>query len=752
MSFIREEALRLIQQQIFTCSQSGAKVQADLDNKSGDILVTLFDTSIIDATPYRVRIRFRISYLESEAETTVARIKVSTIAHELNRTALFEVHRQTNEDVWERMHPWQFAYDGTCTVKAPPYGAGVSAQDAAPFAQLVVSRSNRLTLQQDAVERCLRMLIDEHEVSSKIRTELFLRRKKLREESLAFREELLLCAVSILSCGDLQTVLNLSPVLLKLLIRESKARKLSKVMLSDQTTFPSREAMICRPIEGVLDIASAWAPLSVGKGRSPNQLRAMSGRKPDRRPRVEWNVVLEPVPIVIQGLGVIGRRPESTQSFFDETLEKDVNLLIKTATDDPRGENLVQISNKHVESIVPDSERDTLGKYCKELSSLCIIRTIHVPVPVPVVQVFYSDSSLHCFMERHHIMADMRHVENTAALREMDRSQFTLWDGTFCFDAVIDKSLKEPVHHDRPGSGETISRIASIYRPISDPIPRIARVSYRIAAGVFSTAQHVDLLQTWRSACLTRPKGIPKPWLEDSVFIDGLEDAHVPLGLDTESTVSLAMAIVDELATPVNLQKILHSSAYKFPSILTHEYLQEDGATSVEASRDYPVKIPENEANERYADEFNVQPVIEPIPVSTFAVLAGSKRAVQFKATVEKIKARNAMAHEIAADLSRKAYESSRPVPWRFSDESTSMTAGMWYTRDPEEGGIARGDPRWNMSPLSDSAKHGWGSKLCALIEQSVFQGNDSSKIPQKLLQACKNYSVAVCRRRKSKL
>ena len=36
------------------------------------------------------------------------------------------------------MHPWQFAYDGTCTVRAPPYGSGVTAQDAAPFAQLVV--------------------------------------------------------------------------------------------------------------------------------------------------------------------------------------------------------------------------------------------------------------------------------------------------------------------------------------------------------------------------------------------------------------------------------------------------------------------------------------------------------------------------------------------------------------------------------------------------------------------------------------
>jgi hypothetical protein len=482
MSFIRVEALRLIQQQIFTCSQSGAKVECDLD-KSGDVIVTLFETSIIDSTPYRVRIRFRISYLESEAETTVARIKVSTIAHELNRTALYEIHRQTSEDSWERMHPWQFAYDGTCTVKAP-YGSGVTAQDAAPFAQLVVSRSNCLTIKHDAVERCLRMLIEEHEVSSKMRSDMFTRRNKLREESLAFREELLLCAVSILSCGDLQTVLNLSPVLLRLLNKESNAKNLSKIMSTDQTTFPSREAMVCRPIEGVLDIASAWAPLSVGKERSPNQLRAMSGRKPDRRPRVVWNVVLEPVPIILQGMGVIGRRPESSQCFFDETLEKDISALIRAATDDPRGEKLIQISNKHVNSIVPDSERDTLGRYCKELSSLCIVRTIHVPVPVSCIQVFYSDPSLHCLMERHQIMADMRHVENTAALREMDRTQFSLWDGTNCFDAVIDQSLKEPVHDDLPGSGDAIAKISSILRPISDPIPRIARVSYRIAAGV----------------------------------------------------------------------------------------------------------------------------------------------------------------------------------------------------------------------------------------------------------------------------
>lgn len=746
MSFLRVEALRLIQQQIFTCSQSGAKVECDL-YKSGDVIVTLFETSIIDSTPYRVRIRFRISYLESEAETTVARIKVSTIAHELNRTALYEIHRQTSEDSWERMHPWQFAYDGTCTVKAPPYGSGVTAQDAAPFAQLVVSRSNYLTIKHDAVERCLRMLIEEHDVSSKMRSDMFERRNKLREESLAFREELLLCAVSILSCGDLQTVLNLSPVLLKLLNKESSARKLSKIMSSDQTSFPSREAMVCRPIEGVLDIASAWAPLSVGKERSPNQLRAMSGRKPDRRPRVVWNVVLEPVPMILQSMGVIGRRPESSQCFFDETLEKDISALIRAATDDPRGENLIQISNKLVNSIVPDSERDTLGRYCKELSSLCIVRTIHVPVPVSCIQVFYSDPSLHCLMERHQIMADMRHVENTAALREMDRSQFSLWDGTNCFDAVIDQSLKEPVHDDMPGSGDTIATISSILRPISDPIPRIARVSYRIAAGVFSRVNHVELLKTWRSCCLTRPKGIPKPWLEDSVFIDGLEDAHVPLGLDTESTVSLAMAIVDELASPINLQKVLHSSAYKFPSILTHERLFDDNSNNIEASHDYPVKIPENEAKERYINEFNVQPVIEEIPVSTFAVLAGSKRAVQFKEKVAKIKAINAAAHEIAAELSRKAYESARPVPWRFSDEGLSITAGMWYSREPEEGGIARGDPRWNISSLSASAQQGWTYSLSSCIEKKVFKSDPPGKIQQKLLQACKNYSVAVCKK-----
>lgn len=743
ISFIRVEALKIIQQQIFTVSQSGGTVSADHDLTTGDVIVTILDTSIIDASIYRVRIRFRISYLESEAETTIARIKVSTIAHELNRSALFEIHRQSSDNSWERMHPWQFAYDGTCTVRAPPYGAGVTAQDAAPFAQLVISRSNRFTLQFDAVERCLQMLINEHEISSNILKESFIYRNKCRQEALTFREELLLCAISILSCGDLQTVLNLSPVLLKLLNKDSSARRTSSLMSSNQTTFPSREIMTRSPIESVLDLASVWAPLSVGKGRSPNQLRAMSGRKPDKRPRVEWKVKLEPVPVILQGLGVIGRRPEGINSFFDGTIENDLHILTREAIDDPLGENFIQILNKHVHSIVPDSERDTLGRYCKDLSSLCIIRTIHVPVPVPCIQVFYSDSSLHTLMERHQIMADMRHVENTAALRSMERSKFTLWDGTSCWDSIIDTSLEDVVHDDQPNSGNVITKIASILRPVKQPIPRIATLSYRVAAGVFSTLKHVELLKSWRSLCLTKPKGIPRPWLEDSVFIDGLEDAHVPLGLDTESTVSLAMAIVDELASPINLQKILHSSAYKFPSILTHERSQSVDTSNIESSRDYPVKISEKDIKELYVDNFNIQPIVEPIPVSTFAVLTGSKRAVQFKETVAKIKARNAVAFETAASSSRKAYEDARQVPFRFSDESTSMTAGMWYSREPEEGGVARGDPRWNIIPVSPRGDTRIIDGMKKSIEINIFKG-DSSKSLQKLLQADKEYSVPV--------
>jgi hypothetical protein len=74
------------------------------------------------------------------------------------------------------------------------------------------------------------------------------------------------------------------------------------------------------------------------------------------------------------------------------------------------------------------------------------------------------------------------------------------------------------------------------------------------------------------------------------------------------------------------------------------------------------------------------------------------------------------------------------------------MTAGMWYYREPEEGGIARGDPRWNVSSLSASAQQGWGYSLSSCIEKKVFK-SDTGKIQQKLLQACKNYSVAVCKK-----
>jgi uncharacterized membrane protein YgcG len=672
-----------------------------------------------------------------------------------------------------RIRCWPFSPDGRCIVQAPPLRSGRGwGLDALPFVHQWLFRLDRPLSEGDAVERTFRRLAHwTREARARARDECA-RLRALRAEAEAARGRLLTVSSFVATLPTAREAAPHLPQLLALLheVEVEVLTALRIALIEAAAVTPSMDSD--SDDDGGSSAAAHGGPSRILQKRTPSSTTARAGAsssgpsgggggggggksflpKKIRKPMALWRYELHPVPVPVQGYLSMGRLPDSPSKFVDGNVEGAVWRWLQLGSAADNAPPLTDLDRQRLydemkeEALAAASRvaRDTAAAalhFSSRHSKVAVVRTLHVPVPIPVLTVCIVNPACHRFAPQKSYMSDLASLSGGKGVRTSVGTIPPLWRGWSDFrvqvrgdtgDVVPCGPADDGLEGHGPGGAHLLAEPdfppqgPQELQPGASTVPRLVRVGVHAVAGVVATPRHLEGLRAWREACLEEPPVVPAPWVEEEVW--------VPAGCitDTASGVALAWSLRETLAAPTDPKGLL-PTAFGLP--LADEEGEQgeqgegeggekaaaetEGAAAADAGAPRAAGTPAGKAaggGDRGATTAAAT-TAAPSPAKTLdddggggggkggggPSTSGARHGL--------FHSRYPMEHQVAADREREekrraeeaaaaaraaeARKPKYPPRWHFVDEVGTVSSGIWYTQ-----AVARSDPVWFCRPL----------------------------------------------------